>query len=179
MQVMTKEEFLYNLKHAHIDLVKNIAKELMKITFLDINLEQPKPNLVSTLYAVYYKSKDSLPENGILPPDNINTFSYKAHFNCPFSENSMYKKYYMLLADYFGYYKKFTRMEARKVVDDYFEKQNIDKKGTHIVYIVFTQLNIQFKNIKFGKSYKDRRHLIFYEVEYWKDEKTPVMKKRK
>jgi len=164
-KLISEAYFLDKLNHTSEEYLHKIAKEASKIMLLNINLNQSKPNLVKTLYAVFYKVREELPENGILEPDGINTFSYDAHFSCPFSDNSEVKRFYMKLVDHFGFGKKFTRSEARSCLEEYAKQVGYPYPAKTLVYRIFQRIKVKHK--KFATSFKDKKHVMLNEVKRW------------
>lgn len=172
--LISKDNFLYKLNHTTEDYIKEIAKETAKVTKLNINLDQSKPDLINTLFAIFYKSKESLPEKGLLESDGLNTFSFEAHFQSPFSDNSFLKPYYMRLVDYFGVDKKFLRSDAKIILKDLVKIRQDGHSADVIVHRIFQRIQKDFQ--KFADSYERGKYMKLNRVVKWVDSK-PLFKK--
>ena len=172
--LISKEYFLFKFKHAELEFIKEVAKKVIEIMLVNVNLDQTREDLIKTLYAIFYKVRGELPENGLLAHDDLNTFSYDAHFNCPFEDESDLKRYYMKLVDHYGFNKKFNRLDARDLLEAYSKEIGYTYNSKTLIYRVFQR--VQAKHPMFAKFYGDKKHIMLYPVEKWTDDNKPVFK---
>ena len=160
-------EFINTLCHMSKDRLLIIAQKFTEVTFVPINIEQDRIEVLDTLFAVYYKDIIKLHKNSLSQPDHIWTFDFNVHHSCPFTENSRFKLAYAIIADNFGFGNKITRDKAIEKIEDVYIKRNKIVDGAKIMSRVLFQLNHIFP--KFGDfgGNVERGIFVLNEVEKW------------
>lgn len=162
---ISKLEFFTKVNHASPEYLFKLSKIMEESCLVPVNPNQDRFELIQTIEALYYKDKDKVHENSFLPPNHIDRFDFGIHYSCPFSEQSVYKYPYSIMADSFGYGKVFLRKDAIKVIQEIANIPYDDARETvyRIFQILTDKLRLRKKGL-WGESIKEV-NLILYEVE--------------
>jgi|GEM_PF-5886715 len=171
---ISEMEFFHKTNHASVEYLVKLSKVMEEMCFIAINPNQDRLELIDTLFSVYFKNKARVHEHSFLPSNHRTRFDFNVHISCPFSEQSMFRFPYCLLADHFGFNTPFLREEAIKWIDFAFKDIGTplqEKTGARLyVYRIFQQLAGRLKKFgTFGTSSNFGKNLIIYEVDNWEN----------
>jgi len=168
MDRMNKIEFEMLLQHAPETELQNVASIMEELLFVPINKDQNRIEMIDTLAAIYYKDKTKIHKNSFGTTNHLTLFDYSIHYSCPINEANTLRLPYFILVDKFGFNTKFSRVDARIAIKTAYDTLNIFVDENHIVYRMFQTLSRNFNNLGiFTLSFKDRKHVMIYEVLDW------------
>ena len=159
---LPKEEFLKCLESGSMDAITKIATKIAEVTYLPINLEQNKKELINTLYGVYYKDKSVITDKSFLKADGIKTFPFEIYLNCPLSLDSKYMQYYMYLAYTIGFGKAIPTSKIIEKLGEFLKAINDNSDPKPLWYRLGNKLE---KYKKYFKWDKKKGEVTFLKVE--------------
>jgi len=160
------EHFLQRLNHSSDDFVQMLAKLMQENLQIPINLQQSKPDLIQTMFALYFHEPGNLPAGGILPADKFKYFSMEEHMNTPFGDTNKMRQSRLYLLGKYGVNQEFSRKEATLLLQEYAEK-NKPKIIENSFLLLFSRLRNAYTNLghcAYIQGNRKKGTALFYKV---------------